>query len=132
MTRQNPFRLQSPKPPRLSENDVERQCCDWLGWRGYWVSRNHSGTFRSADAKRWVKGHKKGTPDYTALHYLYPGFLLEVKRPGEKASEVQEQRHFELNVGFRLAIVTVDSLEALKAWLDKHEKRSEEQWRERL
>ncbi len=119
----HPFRLTPPKLPRLSENDVEGACLDLLRYRGYWVGRNHCGTFKSADNRRWIKGAPKGTPDYTCLHGSRPGFLLEVKRPGEEPTPEQERKHQELRLGFRLAISTIDSVEGLLAWLAQHEAR---------
>jgi hypothetical protein len=116
------FRL---KRFRLREDDVERACIDLLRLRAWWVARLHSGTFKSVDNRRWIKGHDKGTPDYACLHERFPGFLLEVKRPGEKLSREQTMKHIELQVGYRLAIVVVDSAAGLLAWLDQHEMREE-------
>ena len=114
------FRLQSPRI-QLSENDVEKACLHLLALHGYWVGRLHAGTFKSVDGKRWVKGHPKGTPDYACMHADRPGFLLEVKRPGEKPSPEQDQKHLEIRLGFRLAISVVDSVEGLAEWLNNHE-----------
>ena len=93
-----------------------------LGYRGYWVIRVHTGTFKSADGKRWITGAKKGTPDYVAVHERFPGFLLEVKRPGAEPSPEQIKKHREIRIGFRLAILTVDSVEKLLAQLAQHER----------
>lgn len=117
-----PFRLSSPRL-RSSENDIERACLDLLALRRYWVGRNHCGTFKSADDRRWIKGAPKGTPDYAALHERFPGFLLEVKRPGASPTPEQEQKHFEIRLGYSIAIATVDSVEGLAAWLDQHERK---------
>jgi hypothetical protein len=115
-----PFRLCAPK---LVENDVERACLDLLRLRGYWVARIHAGLFKSADGRRWIKGADKGTPDYTAVHERFPGFLLEVKRPGADASPIQKQKIMEIRLGYHLAIAVVDTVEALAAWLGQHEAR---------
>lgn len=114
------FRLQSPRP-RLSENDVEKACLHLLALRGYWVARLHAGTFKSVDGRRWVRGAATGTPDYACMHAARPGFLLEVKRPGEKPSPEQDQKHLEIRLGFSLAISVVDSVEGLVVWLNQHE-----------
>src|SRR5262252_3070006 len=82
------FRLTAPQL-KLVENDVERQCLDLLRLRGYWPARLHAGTFRSVDGERWIRGVEKGTPDYGAIHELYPGFLLETKRPGGSLALIQ-------------------------------------------
>jgi hypothetical protein len=116
------FRLK-PQKFLANENDVERACLDLLALRRYWVGRNHCGTFKSADNRRWIKGAPKGTPDYAALHARFPGFLLEVKRPGAEATPEQTQKHFEIRLGYSIAITTVDSVESLAAFLDQHERR---------
>lgn len=122
------FRLTSP---RLSENDVEAACGDLLRLRGYWVTRVQSGLFRTPDG-RWVRIGKKGIPDYAATHGFYPGFLLEVKRPGEEASPVQTTKIEELRLGYRLSIGVVDSASALREFLDKHEQLAAVEWQFRL
>jgi len=44
---------------QLNENDIEKACLEVLKVRGYFAVRIHSGTFRSADCKRWIKGADK-------------------------------------------------------------------------
>jgi len=119
VTQHRHFRL-TPPPP-LRENDIERACLDLLRYRGYWVGRNHCGRFKTPDNKRWITGEPKGTPDYTCLHERFPGFLLEVKRPGGETSDDQKQRILEIRLGFRLAIAVVDTVDALVLWLRQHE-----------
>lgn len=116
------FRLTPAKLPRLSEREVIRACLDLLALRGYFVVRVHSGTFKSVDDRRWIKGAPKGTPDYACLHARRPGFLLEFKRPGAKPSPEQDTKHFEIRIGYQLAIGTVDSVEGMLAWLEQHER----------
>lgn len=117
------FRLRHPKPPKLSENDVEAACLDYLRFRQWLPIRIHTGTFKSADGRRWIRGADKGTPDYSVLHERFPGFLLEVKRPGETPSPGQIQKHIELRLGYHLPIAIVESVEQLKAWLAEHQAR---------
>lgn len=119
MTKLRQFKL-TPPPP-LRENDIERACLDLLRYRGYYVMRLHAGTFRTADGKRWIKGVQKGTPDYGCLHESFPGFLMEVKRPGADATEDQKQKILEIRLGYHLAIAVVDTVDALEVWLGKHE-----------
>lgn len=125
MSKPAPFRLTAP---RLTENHVERACLDLLRLRGYWSARLHAGTFKTVDGARWIKGVAKGTPDYGALHEFYPGFLLEVKRPGEKPSPEQEFKHWEIRAGYRLSIATVDDVSRLATWLDAHELSARKRW----
>jgi hypothetical protein len=106
--------------PRLKENDVERACCDFLRLRGYWVIRQQSGLFKTADG-RWIRVGEPGVPDYAALHAVYPGFMLEIKRPGGTLSPDQIQKIAELRMGYRLAIAVIDKVEDLLTWLDVHE-----------
>jgi hypothetical protein len=120
------FRLTAPPP--LVENDIERQCLDLLRLRGYWPVRLHAGTFRSVDGKRWIRGVEKGTPDYGALHELYPGFLLETKRPGGSPSRLQSAAIRNLQMGYRLAVCVADGALAFAAWLDRHECAARQRW----
>lgn len=114
-----PFRLTSPIP-RLRENDVERACIDLLRYRGYWVIRQHVGRFQ-APAGGWVTIGEVGLPDYATVHARYPGFLLEIKRPGGNLTPGQQRKISELKQGYQLAIAAVDTVESLAAWLDSHE-----------
>lgn len=109
------FRLK-PRVVKVTENHIEQQCLTLLALGGWHVQRNHTGSFKSADGRRWVKGHPKGTPDYTCIKGRN-AFMLETKRPGEKASPDQIERHKELRLLFNIEIATVDSVEALNAWL---------------
>lgn len=114
-----PFRLTSPAP-KLRENDVERACIDLLRYRGYWVIRQHVGRFRTP-AGAWITVGETGLPDYATVHARYPGFLLEVKRPGGVPSPEQARKISEIRQGYGLAITAVDTVEALVSWLDRFE-----------
>ena len=116
------FRLTGDKI-QLSESDVAKACKHLLALRGYWRGRNHAGLFLTYDGKRPIRGEEKGTPDYVFVHERYPGFLLEVKRPGGKLSPDQVRKIAEIRMGYRLAIAVVDSVEELAAWLDEHERK---------
>jgi len=122
------FRLKHPRPPRATENDIERGCLDYLRLRGYWVTRVHAGTLKSADGLRWIKAADKGTPDYTLTHEFYPGFLMEVKRPGASPTPDQERKIREITVCYRLAVAVIDSVEDLTVWLADHELRAKRYW----
>lgn len=123
MTRRNPFRLTPPKVPKLRENQVAKACLDMLAFRGYYVVRLQSGLFRTKD-DRFIQIGKKGLPDYIALHRHYPGFFMETKRPGGALSEEQVKLTWTIANAYRIAVVTIDSVEALRVWLDEHEGRT--------
>jgi hypothetical protein len=122
----------TPYKPKITENDVEKACLTVLRTRNYWVVRIHTGTFKSVDGKRFIKGAEKGTPDYQTAHSLYPGFLLEVKRPGEAPSPEQALKILEIRRGYHVAVAVVDSAEALNQWLNHHEKEARERWQRLL
>ena len=123
------FRLTSPKPPTVREKAVVEACLDLLRYRGYFPVRLHTGLFKTPDGARWISGTPKGTPDYMAVHEKYPGLLLETKRPGGDPSPAQQEKQWELRFAYRLAVVTIDGVEALSRWLDEHEKRAAERWK---
>lgn len=111
------FRLKPPKI-QLSENDVERQCLDFLLARGYYPVRLQSGRFRTPDG-RWITIGEPGLPDYAVLKR---DFFLEVKAPNKQPSPAQIRKAFVLQAGYRIGVATVDSLERLLRWLDEYEK----------
>jgi len=119
MNRPSKFRL-TPPVVRLSENDIEAQCLDLLGLRGFWPIRLHAGRFKTADGKRWITGVEKGTPDWAAVKA--PSFLVEVKRPGGSLSPEQQRRIRELTLGYHLPIVVVESVEELEDWLKRFQR----------
>jgi hypothetical protein len=114
---------------RLRENDVERQCLDFLAARGYVVTRIHTGLFKSPDGRRWIQGAVAGTPDYVAVHETHPGFYLETKRPGGSLSLAQMQRRWEIERGYRIPVALIDRVEKLRPWLDAHERETAERKR---
>ena len=126
MSRQKPFRLTAPIL-RLSENDVERQCLDVLQRRGYRPQRQNSGLLVTPErlcpecrAKaRWIRVGEPGLPDYIVVKH---DFYLEVKRPNGVLSPQQQLKILELEQGWGLKVAVIDSVEALAAWLEHHER----------
>lgn len=113
------FRLTSYKP-KIAESHVAKACVQILALRGWKVLRLPVGLFKTMDGRHTTIG-ELGIPDYVALHPDYPGFFLEVKRPGGKLSKVQEIKIEQLVQGYRLAVAVIDSPEALAEWLKRHE-----------
>jgi hypothetical protein len=115
-----PFRLK--RPPSLRENDVERSCLDLLRLKGYWITRQHVGKFKTVDG-RWIHLGEKGLPDWIAIHERHPGFMLEVKREeGGQLSPDQVLKIRQLTMGYRLRVAVVASAKALSEWLKGHER----------
>jgi hypothetical protein len=119
-----PFHL---RPPELGERDVVRACIDLCALRGYRAERNHCGRFRTLDGKRVITGAEKGTPDWITNHGRFPGFYLEVKRPGGDLSPAQVHMIRVIREGWRIAVAVVDSAEELARWIDAHERKHQEQ-----
>ena|SRR5215831_18282455 len=115
-----PFRLKAPRVPPLREHHVAQACLDYLRVRGYYPVRLNSGLFKTPDG-RWVRVGEPGLPDYMAIHPRYPGFFLEVKRPGGVLSADQTRKIQELRI-YRLSVAVIDNVEALVSWLKTHEK----------
>jgi hypothetical protein len=115
-----PFRLTSPQ---LRENDIESACLDLLRIRGYFVVRNHAGTFKTLDGRRFIKGAERGTPDYAALHKRFPAFLLETKRPKGELADIQAYVIQKISIGYGIPTATVKSARELLEWLEAHERK---------
>ena len=116
------FKLSRPAAPQLSEKQVIRACIDLLNMRGYKAWRIHVMRVRTVDG-RWLQLGDRGDPDYVVLHGRFPGFCMEVKRPGGKLRPMQAFRHQQLRTGWRMAIAVVDSVESLAEFLKEHEAR---------
>ena len=114
------FSLKSPHF-QLSENDVEKQCLDLLRIRQWWPIRLQSGKFKTVD-NRWITVGQKGIPDYVVVHAAYPGFFLEVKRPGALPTAEQRDRIRELQF-YELTVLWCSSKDELNDWLNDYEKR---------
>jgi hypothetical protein len=114
------FRLKPPPKLKLVENDVETACLQLLAYRGWYPVRLQSGLFKTPDG-RWVRVGAVGLPDYVCLHERHPAFFLETKRPASGLSAQQAKKQWELRVAYKLAVATVDRVEALTPWLDAHE-----------
>ena len=113
------FRLKSPKV-KESENDVERACLDLLSYRHYGVERLQSGKFKLIDG-RWLTFGYPGRPDYLTIHPDYPGFYLEVKRPGGQLNADQQRKISEFGLQ-AFGVAVIDSVLVLDEWLDRWEK----------
>lgn len=115
------FRLVPPPKPKLVERDVAKACKQLLAYRGYYPVRLQSGLLKSLDGQRVVPVGEIGLPDFVFVHERYPAFFLETKRPNGQLSDAQKKKHWEMTVAYRLAIATIDRVEALTPWLDAHE-----------
>lgn len=114
------FRLTSPKV-KLVENDVEKQCLDYLRLHRRYPVRLHSGLLRTPDG-RWIRVGERGLPDYAVMKR---DFFLEVKAPGKLPTGAQIEKAIELEKGYGIAVATVDSVEDLARWLEEWERNAE-------
>jgi len=118
------FRLRPDGAIQLSENDVEKACIQLLQYKHYYPIRLQSGLFPNPDklceacrssAPR-IRVGEPGIPDY-----VIPAFFLEVKAPGKKASDVQQEKIRSLKHYWSLETALVDRVEALLEWLRDYE-----------
>ena len=114
----------SPSKPLYTEADVIQRCRAILERRGYWLQRNPVGLYQCVSDKSWAKFGPEGIPDYTAIHAKYPAFFVEFKRPGKLLREAQQTKFGEIQFGYGLAAVMVDSPEMLVDFLNGHELRA--------
>lgn len=96
------------------EHIIQNAIADWLGYKGWFVWRNNSGVIRTISGS-YVHMGMAGLPDLFALKN---GTLLgvEVKRPGKKPTDIQEQMLAALRLNGALAIVAT-STEDVDAYL---------------
>jgi hypothetical protein len=107
----------------VTERDVIHNCTIVLRQRGYWLKRNHVGKFRTP-SDDWVIMGPPGIMDFIAVHETWPAFFIEFKRPREVLRETQLTKFEEIQFGFRLAAVMIDSAEELSDFLNGHESRA--------
>jgi hypothetical protein len=122
-----PRRFRLAPPPGPTEKQVTEGCKAVMQRRGYRPLRLNSGLFWTVDGRRQPVG-ECGIPDLAGMHELYPGILVELKRPGGKTSPEQEAWMEETRIGYRLAMVVIDDAMALEEWLDAHEERTRKTW----
>lgn len=81
-------------PYRSTEHAIQQTIIDWLQYKGFMVWRHNSGMVRTAH-NTMVRMGVAGMPDVFALK---DGFLIgvEIKRPGNKPTDIQERMLKEL------------------------------------
>jgi hypothetical protein len=111
----------------LSENDVERQICDFLRRYGWYAVRNHVGAFvpyakhmramagKALGRKDIVAINEEGTADWLFTHGAFPPIWVEVKAPGKTPSTKQ-----------LLFLEKMRLLNMFAVWTDRYE--DFEQW----
>lgn len=88
----------------MNERDITRAIMDYLLLMGAWVFKVHGHL-----------GQKKGVPDILACH-RGRFIAIEVKRPGGKLSEHQEQQLEEIRVAGGVALVAFDVMDVMKVF----------------
>ena len=89
----------------LREQDIQRGILDALAWRGVYAIRLNSGAIKT-ERGGLVRGAPAGTPDVLCIIGGRAVFF-EVKRPGKKATALQEEMHARLRAaGATVAVVT--------------------------
>jgi len=96
------------------EKVAQKQIMEYLTLRGWVVERMNSGKIpaKYGTKTRYISLHQAGTPDLQALRKAPNGYTevlyVEVKRPGEKPTEVQLAQHERLRekAGARVIVAT--------------------------
>ena len=97
-----------PTPLTIKETSLSAQIAEWLDNRGIYNDRLQCGSF-STNRGNWIKLCKPGTPDRFAIIRGQIVFI-EVKKRGEKPTEEQNRRHYELRESGAIVLV-VDSFD---------------------
>ena len=96
------------------EKVAQKQIMEYLTLRGWVVERMNSGKIpaKYGGKTRYIRLHTTGCPDVQALRKAPNGYTevlyVEVKRPGEKPTEVQLAQHERLRemAGARVIVAT--------------------------
>ena len=92
-----------PTPLTIKETSLSAQIAEWLDARRIYNDRLQCGSF-STSRGNWIKLCKTGTPDRFAIIRGQIVFI-EVKKRGEKPSEEQHERHYELRESGAIILV---------------------------
>lgn len=119
--------------PNLTEHQIQTLLINYLQAKGWYVMRLNSGKYSVGEgrSKRFIMGQEAGTPDIVAFRQYYGSddgvygedcrgksslMFVEVKRPGNKPTFLQDQKMKELEEHGARCIVA-HSLEELQAQL---------------
>lgn len=89
----------------MTENEIQAQILTYLKYRNILATRNQSGHVRVG--RNWINLGAPGWPDIIGC---LPGgrfFGIEVKRPGEKPSPIQQQRANQITAAGGLMILAM-------------------------
>jgi hypothetical protein len=104
---------------RQKENEVTRDCFNWLVKRGWRPHRNHCGVFFTPHGGR-INGEKPGTPDWSFSKPTERGnarfIYVEMKSSVGRLSKAQHETIAILK-HYGYTVIVADSLESLKEQL---------------
>jgi len=92
-----------PTPLTIKETSLSAQIEDWLNARNIYNDRLQCGRVQTTRG-HWMNLCKTGTPDRFAIIRGQIVFI-EVKKRGEKPSEEQHERHYELRESGAIVLV---------------------------
>jgi len=116
-----------PTPLTIRETSLSAQITEWLDNRGIYNDRLQCGAAWSYHGGNYMKLCKAGTPDRFAIIRGQIVFI-EVKKRGEKPSEEQHRRHYELRESGAIVIACdsfdnfVIQFDAIRAAIEEREK----------
>lgn len=103
-----------------SEHQIQSAILEWLPYLGVYAWRNNSGMIAVGEGRyrRMIKLGKAGLPDIIGVHKTTGRMIaIEVKRPGKKPTELQENTIRELREYNAIAFVAT-SIDDVKKELE--------------
>lgn len=108
---------------KLTEADVTRQVCDFMGYEGWRGVRNNVGVATNLATGQQVAFNERGMPDWLFIRYWNdPGMVsegdfiwIEMKAPGKKPTAHQKAWHEAERLRGALVKV-VDHFETFRDW----------------
>jgi Holliday junction resolvase len=99
---------------KLLEKDIQKQIVDYLTIKGWYLIRVNSGAqfVESKGKKRMIRLAPAGTPDIIACSPEGRFYGIEVKRPGNKPTQLQKEtlQRITATGGVGMWVTSVDEL----------------------
>jgi hypothetical protein len=105
----------------MTEQQIQKQCLNWLQSNGFFAWKNHVGPIFVGNSKKMIPNPAKGSPDILAVKEgIFYG--IEVKKRGNRLSPHQRDWHEKAQrIGGAVCLVVYsqqDLIDQIEGWDD--------------